>query len=175
MVAFRDELRSIGVEPEESPPSSEVLIEQFLAAGEVIRGSLAWEFLAVLVCRSKTPWSVLDRRCLRPPLEFRVGEPGETIPHLGGIFDCYGLPVLADDEAARFCDIGTAGALFPKQVAQTDRNVIEFIVGNGFPAVGQGADIQVILKVFTDARQVEPDFDTMRFQVIGGPDAGKHQ
>ena len=83
--------------------------------------------------------------------------------------------MLADDEAARFCDIGTAGALFPKQVAQTDRNVIEFIVGNGFPAVGQGADIQVILKVFTDARQVEPDFDTMRFQVIGGPDAGKHQ
>ena len=101
IVAFRDELRSIGVEPEASRPSSELLIDQFLAAGEVIRGSLAWEFLAVLVCRSKTPWSVVDRQCLRPPLEFRFGEPGETIPDQSGLFDCIGLPVLADSEGAK--------------------------------------------------------------------------
>jgi hypothetical protein len=101
IVALRDELRSIGVEPEACPPSSEVLIEQFLATGEVIRGSLAWEFLAVLVCRSMTPWSVVDRWCLRPPLEFRFGEPGETISDQGGILDCHGLPVLADGEGAK--------------------------------------------------------------------------
>jgi DNA/RNA-binding domain of Phe-tRNA-synthetase-like protein len=101
IVALRDELRSMNLEPEASPPSSEVLIEQFLAAGEVIRGSLAWEFLAVLVCRCMTPWSVLDRRCLHPPLEFRFGESGETIPDRGGVFDCHGFPVLADSEGAK--------------------------------------------------------------------------
>jgi len=77
----------------------------------------------------------------------------------------------ADNEAACFCNIGSAGAFFPKKVAQARGKFVELVVGDGFPAMEQRADIQVVLEVLTDAGQIVPHLDTMHFQVISGPDA----
>jgi hypothetical protein len=80
------------------PLASEALLASFLRDGAVPRGTLAWEVLAVLTIKSQAPWAVLDRAAIRPPLLFRIGEPGETLP--GGA-PCGGLPVLADQDGAK--------------------------------------------------------------------------
>ncbi len=77
-------------------PVSESLVHQFHADGGVPRGTLAWDFLMLLIAKSQAPWSVLDPEELEPPLVFREGEPGESHHHADGEFNCSGLPVLAD-------------------------------------------------------------------------------
>lgn len=96
LVAIRDHLRCLGIDPDATPPCSELMIRGFLADGAIARGALAWEFLAALTIRSQAPWAVLDRCALKPPLVFRQGTSGETLPRTAGEFDCNGLPVLAD-------------------------------------------------------------------------------
>jgi DNA/RNA-binding domain of Phe-tRNA-synthetase-like protein len=96
IVAVRESLKRLGLDPEVNPPCSELLLAKILEAGEVPRGSLAWEFLAVLTAKSQAPWTVVSRDDLSPPLLFRLGKPGESLASSRGAFDCEGLPVLAD-------------------------------------------------------------------------------
>jgi hypothetical protein len=90
-------LKEVGLDPAAVCPASEALLAGFLEAGEMSRGSLAWEFFSVLTVKSEAPWSVVARSSLRPPLTFRAGRPGETLASRGRPFDCEGLPVLADE------------------------------------------------------------------------------
>jgi hypothetical protein len=101
ILAIRESLRRIGIDPTETPPCTESLIWSFLRNKEIPRGSLAWEFLAVLTAKSHAPWSALCRDDLHPPLVFRRGEPGESIPTPDGTFECEGLPVLADQDGIK--------------------------------------------------------------------------
>ncbi len=96
VAAIRECLRNQGHDPDRTPPCSELLLRRFLAAEEIPRGCLAWEFLAVLTVKSGAPWAVLDRDRLEPPLVFRRGEDGETLRLADRDFPCSGLPVLAD-------------------------------------------------------------------------------
>jgi len=96
IIAIRESLQGLGLDPATTPPCSELLLQRFLAAAAVPRGSLAWEYLAVLTVKSRAPWIVLDRAVLQPPLIFRAGKPGEVLNWAEGEFDCAGLPVLAD-------------------------------------------------------------------------------
>jgi len=99
--SVRDGLARLGLDPERTPPCSESLLNGFLEDPERIRGSLAWEFLALLTIKSLAPWSVLDWDAVEPPLVFRYGIRGESISASPGILDCEGLPVLADAGAIR--------------------------------------------------------------------------
>jgi DNA/RNA-binding domain of Phe-tRNA-synthetase-like protein len=96
IMAIRESLKHLGLDPEDKPPCSELLLTKILEAGEMPRGSLAWEFLVVLTAKSQAPWTAVDRADLSPPLRFRLGEPGECLVTSGGAFGCEGLPVLAD-------------------------------------------------------------------------------
>jgi hypothetical protein len=78
----REHLGRLGIDSKANPPCSELLISGFIAANGISRGSLAWEYLAVLTAKSQAPWTVLDRGNLKPPLRFTSGERG--------------LPVLED-------------------------------------------------------------------------------
>jgi hypothetical protein len=101
IVAIREGLTGLGIDPHANPPASELLIAEFLETGTIARGTLVWEFLALLTVKSESPWSVVDRDVLTPPLEFRLGEQGESIATPGGSHECAGLPVLADQEGVR--------------------------------------------------------------------------
>lgn len=101
VVAIRESLERMGMDPEATPPCSELLITKILDAGEVPRGNLAWKFLAVLTAKSQAPWTAVDRDDLDPPLRFRLGEPGESLTLSVGTFDCEGLPVLADGQGIK--------------------------------------------------------------------------
>jgi len=96
LLTIRRSLERMGHDAAGPCPVAELLIASFLETGGVVRGSLAWDFLALLTVRTQAPWSVLDSERLAPPLTFRQGEPGEFIEHAGGQLDCAGLPVLAD-------------------------------------------------------------------------------
>ncbi len=96
LAAIRARLTDMGLDPASTPPCSERLLHDIAAAGGLRRGCLAWEFLSVLTIRSAAPWTALDRGALDPPLVFRPGEAGETLPLEDGNLDCAGLPVLAD-------------------------------------------------------------------------------
>ena len=85
-----------GIDLQRVLPVSELLAHRFHADGEVPRGTLAWDFLTLLIAKSQAPWSVLDPEELVPPLVFREGEPGEVHQHADGELNCAGLPVLAD-------------------------------------------------------------------------------
>jgi DNA/RNA-binding domain of Phe-tRNA-synthetase-like protein len=101
VMAIRENLVAMGHKPGRTPPCSESLLTGFLEDQESIRGSLAWEFLALLTIKSLAPWSVLDRQAVDPPLDFRYGKQGESIPSPAGALDCEGLPVLADSRGVR--------------------------------------------------------------------------
>ncbi|MCP4571129.1 MAG: hypothetical protein GY838_02130 [bacterium] len=96
ITAIRKSIKRLGLDPAASPPCSELLLRRFLASSVVPRGSLAWEYLAVLTIKSHAPWIALDRAALEPPLMFRTGEAGETLSWADGELDCAGLPVLTD-------------------------------------------------------------------------------
>jgi hypothetical protein len=101
ITAVREHLKHLSIDPQATPPSSELLISSFIEADEIPRGSLAWEFLAVLTAKSQAPWGAIHRDRLQPPLRFRLGEQGEGIATGKGDFDCAGLPVLADREGVK--------------------------------------------------------------------------
>jgi hypothetical protein len=84
---IREGLQQLGIDAKATPPCSEQLLSSFIAADAIPRGSLAWEFLAVLTVKSQAPWTVIDRGMLRPPLHFRVGDDG--------------LPLLSDREGVK--------------------------------------------------------------------------
>jgi hypothetical protein len=84
---IREGLQHLGIDSKAHPLCSEQLIARFVAANEIPRGSLAWEFLAVLTVKSQAPWTVIDRCMLQPPLHFKVGEDG--------------LPLLSDREGVK--------------------------------------------------------------------------
>ncbi len=96
LAEIRKSLRGMGHDPDTLPTVAELLVREFHSAGAVPRGTLAWDFLVLLIAKSQAPWSVLDPEELTPPLVFRMGEPGESLQHAGGTLDCAGLPVLAD-------------------------------------------------------------------------------
>jgi hypothetical protein len=96
ILAIREDLIGLGVDPRATPPASELLISEFLEKGRITRGTMAWEFLALLTVKSEAPWSVVDRDTIEPPLEWRLGERGESLTTTEGSRDCEGLPVLAD-------------------------------------------------------------------------------
>jgi hypothetical protein len=100
---IRVHLQRLGIEPQTTPPGSEILLRRFLDAGTIPRGSITWEFLAVLTVKSQAPWAVLDRGTLTPPLVFRTGREGENLIIPGGNVSCEGLPLLADQEGAKAC------------------------------------------------------------------------
>jgi DNA/RNA-binding domain of Phe-tRNA-synthetase-like protein len=101
VTAVREHLKHLGIDPQATPPSSELLISSFIEAEEIPRGSLAWEFLAVLTVKSQVPWSAIHRERLQPPLRFRLGQQGEGIATGKDDFDCARLPVLADQEGVK--------------------------------------------------------------------------
>lgn len=101
ILAIREDLRGLGVDPRATPPASELLISEFLEKGRITRGTMAWEFLALLTVKSEAPWSVVDRDTIEPPLEWRLGEQGESLTTADGSRDCEGLPVLADRSGAK--------------------------------------------------------------------------
>jgi hypothetical protein len=101
IVAIREGLTGLGIDPARTPPASELLIAEFLETGTIRRGSLVWELLAFLTVKSESPWSVVDRDALNLPLEFRLGEEGERLVTLGGEHECAGLPILADQEGVK--------------------------------------------------------------------------
>jgi hypothetical protein len=76
IMSLRERLLQLGIDSTANPPCSELLIAGFIAAGGIPRGSLSWEYLAVLTAKSQAPWIVLDRGNLRPPLRFIPGERG---------------------------------------------------------------------------------------------------
>jgi hypothetical protein len=96
LAAIRGSLERMGYDQDATPTVIEHLVRDFRAAGMVPRGTLAWDFLVLLIAKSQAPWSVLDPEELTPPLVFREGLPGETHEHAGGRLNCAGLPVLAD-------------------------------------------------------------------------------
>jgi hypothetical protein len=101
ILAIREGLRGLGVDPRTAPPASELLISEFLETGQITRGTMAWEFLAVLTVKSEAPWGVVDRDAIEPPLEWRLGRRGESFPSADGSRGCEGLPVLADQTGAK--------------------------------------------------------------------------
>jgi hypothetical protein len=98
-----DHLNRLGIDPRTTPPCSEILLQHFLDIGTIPRGSLIWEFLAVLTVKSQAPWAVLDRRTLAPPLIFRAGCDGESLTDGDGQMVCEGLPLLADQGGIKAC------------------------------------------------------------------------
>ena len=76
ILAIREGLTTLGIDPAATPPASELLLSDFLQAGRIPRGTLAWEFVAQLTVKSEAPWSVVDRDAIEPPLEWRLGESG---------------------------------------------------------------------------------------------------
>ncbi len=98
IASIRASLDKLGHDWKKNPPSSEILISEIIEKMAFPRGCLAWEFLAILIIRSCAPWSVMDRKTLKPPLVFRSGKAGEKLSEIGGDVDCQGLPVLVDQE-----------------------------------------------------------------------------
>jgi len=98
---IREQMRRLGVDPLKTPPCSESLLRRFLAEKRIMRGSIAWEFFAILTAKSAAPWAVIDRRNLEPPLVFRSGRPAEVLPDAAGAMSCEGLPVLADQNGVK--------------------------------------------------------------------------
>ena len=96
LAEIRTSLKGMGHDPDRTPTVTELLVRDFHAAGKVPRGTLAWDFLVLLMAKSQAPWSVIDPEELAPPLVFREGLSGETHQHTGGTLDCTELPVLAD-------------------------------------------------------------------------------
>ncbi len=101
LAVIREHLSRLDIDPGETPPCSEILIERIISRGAIDRGCLGWEFLSLLTAKSCAPWTALDRRHLKPPLTFRLGESGELLRHAAGELDCTGLPVLADDAGVK--------------------------------------------------------------------------
>jgi hypothetical protein len=83
--------------------------------------------------------------------------------------------VTAADETAAFGDVGRAGTLASHQVLQRDCRVAETVVGNRLDAVLQRADVQMILQVRADARQILCDTNAVRAQMVGRTNAGQQQ
>jgi hypothetical protein len=81
-----------------------------------------------------------------------------------------GMP--ADHEPAGLGDVRGTGALAAEQVAHPDHKIAELVVGDLLPAVNQRADVQVILQVLPDARQVVNRLDADGAQGRGRPDTG---
>lgn len=96
LAEVRECLGGMGHDQDKFPTVAELLVDEFHTTGKVPRGTLAWDFLVLLIAKSQAPWSVLDSEEIAPPLVFREGRPGETHEHAGGRLDCAGLPVLAD-------------------------------------------------------------------------------
>ncbi len=96
LAEIRESLGGMGHDPDRLPTVAELLVREFHTTGTVPRGTLAWDFLVLLMAKSQAPWTVIDPKELTPPLVFREGLPGETHQHAGGQLDCAGLPVLAD-------------------------------------------------------------------------------
>lgn len=101
VVAIRENLVRMGLDPGATPPSSELLMRELLDALIPARGTLVWEFLTILVTKSEAPWSALDMGDLRPPLEFRLGAVGESLVTARGAIECAGLPILADQSGVK--------------------------------------------------------------------------
>ena len=101
ILAIRDGLTTLGIDPAATPPASELLLSDFLQTGRIPRGTLAWEFLAQLTVKSEAPWSVVDRDAIEPPLDWRLGESGERLCDADGWHDCERLPVLADQQGVK--------------------------------------------------------------------------
>jgi len=96
IVTMRESMRRLGVDTSATPPSSERLISSVLEKREVPRGSLPWEFMAILTAKSCAPWTVLSRDSFSPPLEFRLANEEERLPTQHRAFDGHRIPVLAD-------------------------------------------------------------------------------
>jgi hypothetical protein len=73
---YREGLESCGLNSEQAVPCSETLITRILETGTFPRGSLPWEFVALLMINSGAPWTVLDAERIAAPLTFRQGENG---------------------------------------------------------------------------------------------------
>lgn len=100
-LALREELLSLGVNHDATPPHTERVIQDVLRAGRLPRGPLTWDLLVVLMLKSEAPWFVVDRDLIEPPVEWRLGEPGEALPHDEAVLDCEGLPVLGDRQGVK--------------------------------------------------------------------------
>ncbi len=100
---IRDHLKPLGIVPGATPLCSEILLHRFLDGGVIPRGSLIWEFLAVLTVKSRAPWVILNRQDLALPLVFRKGREGETLTLSTGQTACEGLPVLVDRNGVKAC------------------------------------------------------------------------
>jgi len=64
----------------------------------------------------------------------------------------FGMP--ADNKSTSFCNVRTAGPLAPKQVTQTYRDVTQLIIGSAMVGGYQGANIEMILQVFSHAGEI---------------------
>ena len=68
---------------------------------------------------------------------------------------------------AGFGDVRAARSIAPEQVAEPDNEFAELVVGDFLPAVDQRADVQVILQIPADARQIVDRFDAGGLQLRG--------
>ena len=81
----------------------------------------------------------------------------------------------ADNEAARFGNIRTAGPLAAEQVANSDADFVQLVIGYGFFAAHQCADIEMILQVPAHSRKIQPDIDIPVTQMVGRTNTRQHQ
>ncbi len=77
--------------------TSECLAREILDGGEFPRAAHPGvEFRDLLALRTMLPWSVMEARQVLFPMQYRLGEAGETGEQRGQEVDLEGLPVLAD-------------------------------------------------------------------------------
>jgi len=97
--AVRAMFRAWGVDPTHSRPSGEQLLRRVLQGKGLYRVSNVVDLNNLGSCETGWPWGSFDLDCLRPPLAFRNGRPGESYLAIGKeMWPVDGKPVLCDAE-----------------------------------------------------------------------------
>ena len=95
--ALRDAYRALGADPTRYRGSNEALARRITQGKELCRTNTVVDVSNLISLESSHSGGVFDLNRIRPPITFRIGQPGESYLSIGrGEIKIEGLPVFAD-------------------------------------------------------------------------------
>ena len=95
--ALRDAYRALGNDPTRYRGSNEALVRRIVQGKELYRGNTVVDINNLISLETLHSAGTFDLDHIKPPITFRIGQPGETYSGIGrGIIKIDGLPVFAD-------------------------------------------------------------------------------
>jgi DNA/RNA-binding domain of Phe-tRNA-synthetase-like protein len=89
--------RSLGLDPTRTRPSNEALLRRVLRGEPLYRVNTLVDAVNLVSLRRQLPFGLYDLARLEPPIELRLGAPGESYPGIRkGEIRVAGRPALAD-------------------------------------------------------------------------------